>query len=170
MYKKLIPGQLVITLSGILIFTDGQADHIYEDIVPAWIRSKRTVNKQNNVTFKHSQTLETKNNSEKYSPNHSILVLISLCFIIIVIVLVSYFVSVQWQKQSSYTLLSLGFIQLLPEADYFLSDRAPQDWYYFSNISNALRKGYLVFRFVRVLKCSYFRVVWTYFICIVIGR
>ena len=94
-----------------------------------------------NVTRNEFSTVKVKNISVDYTHKIISCIFASSFSLAIVIILIIVFAGFQNRADSYDILLSLGFVQLMPEDHYNRDDRTRRNWYYFSNLSLTMKEA-----------------------------
>ena len=96
---------------------------------------------ERNTTHNDFSTVKIENVPEEYTSKIIFRILASSFFLVVVIILVIFFAGLQNRHDSYDILLSLGFVQLIPEERYNPDDKTRGNWYYFSNLSLTMKEA-----------------------------
>ena len=96
---------------------------------------------ERNITHNEFSTLKNEKVSEEYTRKIISRILASSFSLVVVIIFVIFFVGLQNRHDSYDILLSLGFIQPIPEEYSNPDDSAKRNWYYFSNLSLTMKEA-----------------------------
>ena len=125
----------------IILFIIFQDCPIYEEIKLKRNEVKQISMVERNATHNEFSTVKNENVSEEYTSKIICRILASSFSLVLVIILVIFFVGLQNRHDSYDILLSLGFIQLIPEEHSNPEHSTRRNWYHFSNLSLTMKEA-----------------------------
>ena len=137
----LVPGYFLNKQQFIIKFFIFQDCPIYEEIESNRNEAKQISMIERNTAHEEFSTVKIENVLEEYTRKTICRIIILSFFLVVVIIFVIFFVGLLNRHDSYDVLLSLGFIQLIPEESYNPDDSTRRNWYHISNVSLTMKEA-----------------------------